>query len=285
MRLVLRLLGLIAGTLLTGVLYWWLWTETGPYAWYGSVLGRLGNAGMRWAFALVVVTWIILLILIGPWLSRFLARLSRHPEARAAVDGGIAYGLAVVPFVVLLLSIYGTFGGLFSRNQAVIPPTALASRASLMPQTVQVDHTLWHLTSTASAKYPSLTSKTIEEYIPVDTKVADNPQRHPVYVRTQDALIQELVDQKKVETDPVSGMLAYEPLTARARAEFQKMGQSAPLFGVVLFHKRGALGFWVTILLVHILPFGIIGINALYSLFSKPKTAETEQPTTPSSVS
>jgi hypothetical protein len=120
--------------------------------------------------------------------------------------------------------------------------------------------------------YPSLTSRTTELYVPVDTKVADNPKNLRVFVRTDNTSYQQ-VENKGQPTACIVGMLDYEPLTARARAELRKIGQSAPVFGVVLFHQRGALGFWFAILLVHIIPFGILGLNAFYRLFRKPTPA------------
>ncbi len=276
MRLILRLLGLAAGALLAAILYWWLWTETGPYAWYGSVLGLLGNVGMRWAFALVIVTWLVLLILVGPWLCKSIARLSPNdPKARPAIDSGMAYGLALVPLAVFLLSVYGTFSGLLSRTPEIIPADSLPAHAGILPQTVRVDPSLWKQISGPMVGYPSLSSKTTELYVPIDTKVADNPRNLRVFVRTDNASYQQ-VENKGQPSAYIPGVLAYEPLTARARSELRKIGQSAPAFGVVLYHHRGALGFWFTILLVHIVPFGILGINTLYRLFRKP----TPQPAT-----
>jgi hypothetical protein len=267
MLLLIRFIGFLCGTVLTAFLYWSLWTETGPYAWLSALLSFLGNFGERLTFGLIFILGIVLLLVAAAALDRLFARLAPSDDkASAAGDSGLAYGIFAVPLVVLILSLKGTYDGIVHRTGASIPAAALAREAGWMPRNVRADPAVWAMDGgLAPIRYPSLTSATDEFFFPVDLRLADNPKNRRIFIRTDSATVAGYAADKAKLQQPVEGVLACEPLPARARRAMKQLGQDAPLFAVVLHHQRGVLGYWIGILLMHLAPVTAILVGRIYN--------------------
>lgn len=253
----------IVGALVCALIYWWLWSETGVYAWFNRFLGIFGRFGERWTFVAVLIVWILLVVLVFAAVDWAAKRL--NPSAAQDAGAGLWTGMLIVPLVAFVLALTGTVQGIIRRKPAAVPLTDIARSAGWMPRNVQVDGAVWKaLDRSATVAYASDTSSTAEVYVPI-TGVA-NPTKRPIFLKAGVESEEEI----NSLSGPVEGTLAIEPLTARARLQMKKAGQEPPLFAIVLHRGYGVLGYWIAILLVHLVPFGVYGLNRLFGRATPP---------------
>ena len=258
-----RGLNLVIGALACALFYWWLWTETGPYAWIHAALSTvLGKTAARWTFAAVFLVWVAAILAALAGVNRMAEKL--RPGDKAAVDtagNDFFRGMIVVPVLAFVLAVTGTAQGIIGRRPAAVPLENLATAAGWMPRNVHVDGEIWKARAPQGLiAYASDTSHSVETYLPIAVSGMENPKGYPVYLKSNFGSPEEL----KAASGPVEGTLAIEPLTARARRELKTSNQPAPMFAIVLQRDYGVLGYWIGILLLHLVPFGIYGLNRLF---------------------
>ena len=259
-RALIRILGFAAGILIAGLLYYWLWTESGPYAWIGGVLvAALGSLGARWTFISVFVIWLVFAIFAASFTADRLKKLAgTDDKSDDAGSAGVIEGMLMVPLAVLLISLVGTVGGILHRKPEVISASAMVRGAGWMPRNVRLEGDL-ALDVAGAAQARSTTSHTTDVFLPVKTDGYD-PKAPGVFVRISN------VDLKDAQwtAKPLEGTLAREPLPTLARRSSKSGGAHAPTFAIVFEHQRGVFGYWFGILLAHLVPFGVYALNRLY---------------------
>lgn len=268
MHLIIRLIGLFVGVLFSALLYWWMWTETGVFAWFASLLAPFGTLGMRLTIPSVVLCWLACLVFAVPVATRMLAGLHpSNPKARDSADAGIVQGLLLVPILVLLVCLWGTLHGLFYRSTGEVRASELARTATWWPRNVKAEAVLWTMDGGLEPlSFQGTSTAARDIFLPVDMRLADNPKASRILIRTGSDTLKKYQGNLELQRDFIAGTLAYEPLPHRVRAEMKRRGWGSPIFAIVLQQNRAVAGYWAGALVLHLLPLVIWAVLRLFRI-------------------